>query len=55
MVYKHAVDAAFLIYVQRGEDAAKRGGWRRCIILMEITLLIMEKSWNYFFEFLCEP
>ena len=26
MVYKHAVDAAFYIYAQRGEDAAKRGG-----------------------------
>ena len=27
MVYKHAV-GAFHIYAQRGEDAAKRGGWR---------------------------
>ena len=25
MVYKHAVDAAFHIYAQRGEDVAKRG------------------------------
>ena len=41
MVYKHAVVAAFHIYAQRGEDAAKRGGWRH-LIVMEITLLIME-------------
>ena len=27
-VYKHAVVAAFGIYAQHGEDAAKRGGWR---------------------------
>ena len=37
MVYKHAVVAAFRIYVQRGEDAFKRGGWGPCI----------KKSWNY--------
>ena len=30
-VYKHAFVAAFRIYAQRGEDAAKRGGWRLCI------------------------
>ena len=28
MVYKHAVVAAFHIYAQGGEDAAKRGDWR---------------------------
>ena len=38
MVYKHAVVAAFRIYAQHGEDAAKRESW----IVMEITLLIME-------------
>ena len=27
MVYKHAVVAAFRIYAQRGEVAAKREGW----------------------------
>ena len=27
MVYKHAVVAAFRIYAQRGEVAAKRQGW----------------------------
>ena len=31
MVYKYAVVTAFGIYAQRGEDAAKRGGWRICI------------------------
>ena len=30
MVYKHAVVSAFRIYSQRGEDAAKRRGWRLC-------------------------
>ena len=43
MIYKHAVVAAFHIYAQRGEDAAKRGGWRPALkIVMEITLLNME-------------
>ena len=28
---KHAVAAAFRIYAERGEDAAKRGGLRLCI------------------------
>ena len=50
MVYKHTVVAAFHIYSQRGEDAAKRGGWRPFnLIVIEITLLIMEKSWNCVF------
>ena len=31
MVYKHAVVAAFHIYAQLGEVAAKRGGWSLCI------------------------
>ena len=31
MVYKHAVVAAFHIYAQRVEDAAKRGGWRSAL------------------------
>ena len=31
MVYKHAVEAAFGIYAQGGEVAAKRGGWSLCI------------------------
>ena len=39
MVYKHAIVAAFRIYAQCGEDAAKRGGWKPCIfkIVMEIV------------------
>ena len=37
--------------VKNTEDAAKRGGW----MIMEITLLIMEKSWSFVFEFLWEP
>ena len=49
MVYKHAVVAAFHIYAQCCEDAAKME------IVMEITLLIMEKSWNGVLEFLWEP
>ena len=32
MVYKHAVVAGFRIYAQRGEVAAKRGGWSLHII-----------------------
>ena len=31
MVYKHDVVATFGICAQLGEDAAKRGVWRRCI------------------------
>ena len=46
MVYKHAVVAAFLIYAQRGEDAAKWGDWKPCIIVMGITMLIMEFLWE---------
>ena len=30
-VYKNAVVAAFCIYAEHGEDAAKRGGWGPCI------------------------
>ena len=33
MVHKPAVVAAFGIYAQRGEVAAKRGGWSLCIKL----------------------
>ena len=42
MVNKQAFVAAFRIFAQHGEDAAERGGWRPCIIVMEVTLLIME-------------
>ena len=50
MVYKRAVVAAFHIYAQGGEVAAKSGHQ----IVMEIALLIMEKSWNCVFEYLWE-
>ena len=52
MVYKHAVISASRIYVQRGEDAAKRE------IVMEFTLLIIEnhgKIMELCLEFLWEP
>ena len=54
MVYKHAVVAAFCIYVQRGEDAAKRGGWRLCINSHGNYHVDRGKSWNCIFEFLLE-
>ena len=50
----HITVSAFRIYAQRGEVVAKRGGWKPCKI-MEITLLVMEKSWNCVFIFLWEP
>ena len=52
MVYKHAVVAAFRIYALHGEDAAKRGGWRRC---MENTLLVMENHGIVFSNFCGNP
>ena len=52
MVYKHAVVAAFHVYAQRGEDAAKRGGWRPCISHGSY-IVDYGKSWNCHFEFLC--
>ena len=53
-LFKYITVAAFSVYALHGEDAVKRGGWRRQIF-MEITSLIMEKSWNCVFEFLFEP
>ena len=35
-LFKNGTVAAFSIYAQHGEDAAKRGGWRSCI----------KKSWK---------
>ena len=46
MVYKHAVVAAFHIYAQRGEDAAKRGGRRPCIGHGNY-IVDHGKSWKY--------
>ena len=49
---KYITVTAFPIYAQRGEDAAKRGGWRPCIkIVMEITLLIMKNHVIVFLNF----
>ena len=42
MVFKHAVVAAFCIYAQRGEDAAKREVGGRALNSHGITLLLME-------------
>ena len=55
MVYKHAVVAAFRIYAQRGEDAAKRELEAMYKIVMEITLLIMENHGIVFLNFCCKP
>ena len=52
--HKHAVVAAFYVYVQRGEDAAIRGGWRRCIGHGNY-IVDHGKSWNSEFEYLWEP
>ena len=57
MVYKHAVVAAFRIYVQRGEDAAKTKGEVGGHVLKSHGNYIVDhgKSWKYVFEFLWEP
>ena len=42
-LFKYITVAAFPIYAQHCEDAAKRAGLKLCIkIVMEITLLIVE-------------
>ena len=47
MVYKHVVVAAFCIYAQRGEDAAKRGGWRLSAFNSHGTYIVGHgKSWK---------
>ena len=50
---KYITVAEFHIYAQCGEDVAKRGGWRPCIKITEITLLIMENH-GKIMEFLWE-
>ena len=55
MVYKHAVVAAFRIYAQHCEGAAKRecGG---CTLNSHRNYIVDHgKSWNCAFEFLWEP
>ena len=47
MVPKHAVVAAFHIYAQRDEDAAKRGGWRPSILNSHRNYIVDHgKSWK---------
>ena len=43
-LFKYITVAAFRIYALHGEDGAKQGDWKLCIlkIVMKITLLIME-------------
>ena len=45
-VYKHAVVAAFCIYAQSDEDAAKRGGWRRALDCHGNYIADHGKSWK---------
>ena len=46
MVYKHAVVAAFRIYAQRGEDAAKREGGGHVLNSHGNYIVDRGKSWN---------
>ena len=46
MVYKHAVVAAFRIYAQCGEDAAKRGGWRPALNSHGNNIVDHGESWK---------
>ena len=50
MVYKHAVVAAFSIYAQRGEVAAKRGGGICALDNHGNYIVDHGKSWNCVFE-----
>ena len=44
-LFKYITVAAFRIYAQRGEDAAKSGGWRPCIN-HESYIVGHGKSWK---------
>ena len=58
-VQKHAVVAALCTYAQSGEDAAKRGGWRRALNSHGNYIADNGKSWKnhgiVFLNFLWEP
>ena len=59
-VYKDDVVAAFRIYAQRGEDAAKSGGWRLCALNSHGNYISDHgKSWKnhgiVFFNFCGNP
>ena len=49
-LFKYITVAAF-----HSEDAAKRVGWKPCIKVMEITLLIMENHEIVFLNFCGNP
>ena len=51
-VYKYTVVATFRIYAQRGEDTAKRGGWRPAFNHHGNNIVDHGKSWDHVFEFL---
>ena len=51
-IFKYITVSAFHIYAQRGEDVAKRGGWKPCL---KSSWKIIEKSWNCVYKFLWEP
>ena len=55
MLYKHAVVAAFRIYAQRGEDAAKGEAGGRALNSHGNYIVDHGKSWKCVFEFLWEP
>ena len=60
MISRHAVVAAFHIYAQRDEDAAKRGGWSGPALNSHGNYIVDHgKSWKnhgiVIFEFLWEP
>ena len=55
MVYKHAVVAAFHIYAQHGQDAAKGEFGGHALNSHGNYIVDHGKSWNCDFKFLLEP
>ena len=56
MVYIQACCSCCIQYfAQRGEDAAKRGGWKPDFNSHGNNIVDPGKSWNCVFEFLWEP
>ena len=53
-LFKYITVAAFRIYAQRGEDAAKKAGWRPCIKYRNY-IVDLGKSMELCFRILCEP
>ena len=54
-LFKYITIAVFHIYAQSGEEMKMPLKEAMHLIVMGITLLIMEKSWNCVFEFLWVP